>query len=370
MSAPMIRPMLTAIPAEVASLSDYAPLARERMDPAVWAYVAGGAGDETTLAENEAAFARLTLRKRVLADLAGGGTATRLFGCPLAAPILVAPMAYQTLFHPDGERAMALGAAAAGLTMVAATQSGLTMEAIAEAIDAPLWFQLYVQHDRGFTDALVARAEAAGYRALVVTVDAPVSGLRNREQRAGFRLPPGVTAANLAGLPPPPPPSPEGALLFGTPMIERAPGWDDIARIAGRTALPLIVKGVLDPEDACRAIDAGAAGVIVSNHGGRVMDGVPAAIAALPAVAGAVGGRAPLLVDGGVRRGVDVLRALALGASAVLVGRPCLWGLAAAGAAGVAHVLRLLRAELELAMTMTGCRDIAAIDRNCLWEAR
>ena len=224
----------------------------------------------------------------------------------------------------------------------------------------PLWFQLYLQHDRGFTQALVQRAEAAGYEALVLTVDAPTSGIRDRERRAQFRLPPGIGPVNLAGLQPAPAPQlqPGQSALFDG-LLHQAPTWDDIAWLRSITRLPVLLKGVLHPADATQAVAAGAAGVIVSNHGGRTLDTAPPTAVALPRVAQAVAGAVPVLVDGGIRRGTDVLKAMALGASAVLVGRPAVHGLAHAGAAGVAHVLRLLRDELEVAMALTGCKTLA-----------
>jgi 4-hydroxymandelate oxidase len=361
----MSLPPLDQIPPEVASLADYEPLARERLSDSAWAYLAGGAGDEWTLRENVAALARRPLRPNVLSDLSIGSTRIDLLGLSLASPILVAPVAFQKLFHPDGELATVLAAGALDTAMVVSTQATLSIEEIAAHAHAPLWFQLYLQHDRAFTEALVRRAERAGYRALVVTVDAPVNGTRNREQRAGFALPPGIEAVNLAGLRPLPP-GPPGTLLFGTPLTAAAPGWSDIAWLRGLTDLPILLKGVLHPADARRAIEAGGNGIIVSNHGGRSLDGVAATIDLLEPVVEAVAGAAPVLFDGGIRRGVDIVRALALGASAVLVGRPCMFGLAAAGAVGVAHVLRILRGELELAMALTGRATCAAIDRDLL----
>lgn len=363
MTAPL--PPLTSIPPDVASLSDYEMLARQRMTTGAWAYFAGGAGDEWTLRENVAAFARHPLRPRVLCDLRGGGTGITLFGTDLAAPILLAPVAFQRLVNPDGELATAMAAGALNTAMVVSTQASVRLEDIAAHASAPLWFQLYIQPDRAFTADLVHRAEAAGYRALVVTVDAPVNGMRNREQRAGFALPPDVGPVNLAGMRPAPP-APAGALLFGTPLLDLAPTWADLEWLRGLTRLPIILKGITDPDDARRTAAAGMDGVIVSNHGGRTLDGMPAGIDMLPPVVDAVGGAIPVLMDGGIRRGADVLRALALGARAVLIGRPYIFALAAAGAPGVAHVIRILRAELELAMALTGCRDIAAIDSRVL----
>lgn len=364
-------PPLDRIPPQIAALADYESHARDRIAPGAWAYINGGAGDEWTLRENTVAFARLPLRTRVLRPMDSASAAITLFGCELAAPVLIAPTAFHRLAHPDGELATALAAAATGTAMVVSTQASFPIEDIAAAAStnasgAPRWFQLYIQPDRDFTARLLARAEAAGFRALVLTVDAPVNGVRNAEARARFVLPPDVRAVNLDGMRPPPP-GPEGALLLGTPLLESAPGWADIAWLRSLTRLPILLKGIVDPDDARRALDCGADGIIVSNHGGRTLDGVPAAIDLLPGVAHAVGGRVPVLMDGGVRRGTDVLRALALGANAVLVGRPILHALATAGALGVAHALRVLRAEFELAMALTGCRTPADIDRACLF---
>ena len=361
----MTKPPLESIPLSVAALSDYEPLARERMTEGAWAYISGGAGDEWTLRENIAAFARLALRQRVLRDLSGATTHISLLGTELAAPILLAPVAFQKLAHPDGELATVIAAGALDTAMVASTQASTLIEDIAAHARAPLWFQLYIQPDRDFTVDLVRRAEVAGYRALVVTVDAPVNGLRNREQRAGFALPDGVSAVNLHGMRMLPPPSPE-MLLFGAPLLENAPTWADIEWLRQLTRLPILLKGVTDPEDARRAITAGMDGIIVSNHGGRSPAGVPATIELLPKIVEAVATEAPVLLDGGIRRGSDILRALALGASAVLIGRPYVYSLAAAGAPGVAHVIRILRAELELAMALSGFRDVASIDQSAL----
>lgn len=359
-------PPLDHIPREIASLSDYETFAQARVDPGTWAYLNAGAGDEWTLRENVAAFARLPLRRRMLRSMRGATTATRLLNLDLEAPILIAPTAYHRLAHPDGEMATALAAGATNTCMVVSTQASLPIEDIAAAATGPLWFQLYIQPDREFTRALVQRAEATGYRALVVTVDAPVNGLRNAEARAGFALPADIGPVNLAGLQMPQHEAAANALLFGTAIMDHAPVWDDIAWLRAQTRLPVIVKGITDPDDAALAVESGVDGIIVSNHGGRVLDGVPASIDLLPAIVDAVDGWVPVLMDGGVRRGNDVLRALALGASAVLIGRPVLHALATAGALGVAHAIRVLRAELELAMASTGCRTIDEIGLQCL----
>lgn len=358
-----------AVPPGIASLADHGRLARQHLNDNAWAYFSGGAADEITLHANRIAWDHITLQPRVLRTLAGGHTRTTLLGRTLAHPILLAPVAFQRMAHPDGELATAYAAAALGAGMVLSTQSSTPVEAVAQAMQVdpaergmggPLWFQLYVQHDRGFTRELVQRAEAAGVEALVLTVDAPTSGARDRERRAQFRLPAGISAVHLAGLAPPParPLAPGQSALFDD-LLHHAPTWDDVAWLQSITRLPVLLKGVLHPDDACQAAALGVAGLIVSNHGGRTLDTAPATAHALPRIADAVQGTLPLLVDGGIRRGTDVLKAIALGASAVLVGRPAIYGLAHAGAAGVAHVLRLLRDELEIAMALTGCATLA-----------
>ncbi len=346
-------------------LADHEALAAQRLDAATRAYFSGGAADETTLRANVQAWQRLQLSSRVLRPLACGHTRVRLLGRTLAHPLLVAPMAHQCLAHPDGERATALAAAALGAGLVLSTQASTPLEDVARLVlsDAdrgPLWFQLYLQPDRAFTRDLVQRAEAAGYEALVLTVDAPVSGVRDRERRAGFALPPGVSAVNLQGLRTPPAAvlQPGQSALFDN-LLTHAPTWADIAWLRSVTRLPVLLKGITHPADARLALEHGAAGVIVSNHGGRTLDTLPPTAELLPAVVQAVDGALPVLVDGGIRRGTDVLKAMALGASAVLVGRPVLHGLANGGAQGVAHVLRLLRDELEIAMALCGCRQLS-----------
>ena len=354
-----------SVPHSTASLADHEHWARQTLDANAWAYFSGGAADEITLRANRSAWDDITLQPRVLQALAGGHTQIQLLGRTLAHPILLAPIAFQKMAHPDGELASAVAAAALGAGMVLSTQSSTPLEAVAAAMlgdsgRGALWFQLYLQHDRGFTRELVQRAEAAGYEALVLTVDAPTSGTRDRERRAGFRLPPGISAVNLAGLAPPPRAElrPGQSALFDD-LLRHAPTWDDVAWLQSITQLPVLLKGVLHQGDARQAAALGVAGLIVSNHGGRTLDTAPATAHALPSIANAVHGALPLLVDGGIRRGTDVLKAMALGASAVLLGRPAIYGLAHAGAAGVAHVLRLLRDELEIAMALTGCRTLA-----------
>jgi 4-hydroxymandelate oxidase len=356
-------PIVQALPAGIATLADHEAHARTVLDDNAWAYFSGTAADGITLRANRSTWDAISLLPRVLQPLAGGHTRVQLLGRTLAHPLLVAPVAYQRLAHPDGELATALAASAQGAGMVLSTQASTRLELVAKAVrgDAqrgPLWFQLYLQPDRGVTRELVERAEQAGYEALVVTVDAPVNGVRDAERRAGFRLPPGISAVNLP-LPAPLQPGTQHVPLFNG-LLANAPTWQDIEWLQAITTLPVILKGILDPADARQAAGLEVAAIIVSNHGGRTLDTAPATAAMLPRIADAVGDHLPLLVDGGIRRGTDVLKAMALGARAVLVGRPVVWGLANAGAVGVAHVLRLLQDELEVAMALCG---IATLDR-------
>ncbi len=364
-------PALASLPEEIVTLQDHESHAATRLDARAWAYFAGGAADELTLRANRQAWNDLTLLPRVLRPLAGGHTRVPLLGRTLTHPILLAPVAYQRLAHPDGELASAHAAAALGAGLVLSTQSSVPMEVVAsamrsEADHGPLWFQLYLQADRGHSRELIHRAEAAGYEALVLTVDAPVHGARDRERRAGFYLPADVRAVHLDGMNPPTGSglAPGQSALFDG-LLHHAPTWDDVTWLLTQTRLPLLLKGILHPDDGRQAGALGVAGLIVSNHGGRTLDTTVTTANALARMAEAVDGR-PLLVDGGIRRGTDVLKALALGASAVLIGRPYVFGLANAGAMGVAHVLRLLRDELEIAMALCGCRTLQDIKPDLL----
>jgi 4-hydroxymandelate oxidase len=339
------------------NLHELQQVADHVLDANARAYLNGGAGDELTLRANHRDWAALRLWPRVLRPLAHSHTRLQLAGRELAHPILLAPVAYQRLAHPDGERATALAAAAQGAGMVLSAQSSVAVETVAQAMRGnpeagPLWLQLYLQPDRGLTRALLQRAQAARCEAIVLTVDAPVHGVRDRERRARFRLPAGVSAVHL----------PEG-VHHGSldQLLDHASCWDDLAWLQTQTPLPIWLKGVLHPDDASAAVAAGAAGLIVSNHGGRTLDSAVSTAWALPQVVRAVQGRVPVLVDGGIRRGTDVLKALALGADAVLVGRPQVHALAAEGAMGVARMIRLLRDELAVAMALTGCASLADI---------
>lgn len=351
-------PPLVSIPPQIAAVGDYADFARERMSENAWAYLTGGAADEITLLENTTAFSQLRLHSRVLSGLKHVDTRLSLLGTDLPFPILLAPVAFQKLAHPDGELATALGAAALEAGMVLSSQSSTLLESVAQAGAGPKWFQLYWQADREIVRSLITRAETAGYRAIVLTVDAPVHGIRNREQRARFQLPDGVRAINL-------PPAPTAHSLDD--LLAAAPTWNDIEWLCFNSPLPVILKGVLHPADALQAAECGVAGVIVSNHGGRTLDTLPATIHALPAIVKALDGHLPVLLDSGIRRGTDVFKALALGASAVLIGRPYMHGLAAAGAVGVAHVLKILHHELQVTMALTGRGDLTSIDGSAIF---
>lgn len=363
MSAPQLPP-------GVVSLEDYERLARTRLDDNAWAYIASGVGDERTLAWNREAFDRIRLRGRVLADFSHAHTRLSLFGQTLDYPILLAPVALHKLAHPRGECETAEAATAMRAAMVVSTEASVSIEDIARHSQAPLWFQLYIQHDRVFTHDLVQSAEAAGYRAIVLTVDAPVSGARNRQQRAGFQPPPGVAPVNLRGARPrvvTPTTLADNPVFNG--FLSTAATWDDVEWLRAQTRLPLVLKGIASDDDAERAIAADVQGIAVSNHGGRTLDTLPAAIDLLPPIADRVAGRVPILVDGGIRRGTDVVKAIALGASAVMIGRPYIYGLAVAGALGVAHVINILRTELEMAMALTGCPTLADITPDVIWTS-
>jgi 4-hydroxymandelate oxidase len=357
----MIHPKLDQIPSTLGSLADFTALARDRLDPGAYAYLTGGAGDGLTRDRNRAAFDALELVPRILRPLAGGHADCGLLGLRLPHPILMAPLGFLRLLHETAETGAARAADATDTLMVLSTLSSIALEDVAAATSGPKWFQLYIQPDRGLTRELVARAEAAGYGAIVVTADAPVSGVRDAERRSGFRLPASVAAANLpGGRSAPAEPGGDGHPLFDG-LLGKAPTWDNIRAVCAMTRLPVLVKGILSPADAETAITSGAAGIVVSNHGGRTLDTAIPAIRALPRVAAVVAGRVPVLVDGGILRGTDVLKALALGATAVLAGRAWATAFAAAGPLGAAWALKVLVEELTMAMALCGCRTLADI---------
>jgi 4-hydroxymandelate oxidase len=338
--------------ARIVNLHELEPLARGVVAPATWDYIAGGSWDELSLAESVAAWRRRTLRPRVLVDVANVTTATTLLGMPTAMPVAIAPTAGHGLVHPQAEVATARAAAAAGIPFTLATMSTRSIEEVAAATpDAVRWFQLYVQADPRRTQELVERAAAAGYRAIVVTVDLPVLGYRDRDRRNRFDLP-----GPLGNLPDVPiGPAPDDVDVQVPDLLSRSLTWADLASIRSwAPGLPIVLKGILTAEDARLAVEHGAEAIVVSSHGARQLDRVPATVDVLEEVVDAVRGRTEIWVDGGVRRGLDVAIALALGARGVLVGRPILWGLAVAGQPGVERVLAILREELEIALALLG----------------
>jgi isopentenyl diphosphate isomerase/L-lactate dehydrogenase-like FMN-dependent dehydrogenase len=351
-------------PPDPVNIQDFQALARERMEKSAYDYFTGGSGDEVTLARNDLAFDQWALRPRMLAGVSQVDTSTTRLGHALAVPILLAPTAFNKLGHPDGEVAAARAAGAAGSLMCCSTIASTPLEEIAEAATGPLWFQLYVYRDREVTRDLVARAEAAGYKALMVTVDTPRLGRRERDVRNRFTLPPHVSIANLERYVQVDASRWTDNSSFGEyvhRLQDDSLTWESIDWLQSITKLPILIKGVLTGEDGALAVEHGAASVVVSNHGGRQLDGVLASVDALPEVVDDVGGRVPVLVDGGIRRGTDVLKAMALGAAAVLVGRPYLWALAADGERGVTRMFEMLTSEFDLAMALAGCRNVAEI---------
>ncbi len=339
-------------------LHDLDARARALLTEQAYDYYAGAADDERTLAANVTSWTDLRLRPRVLRDVSAIDTSTTVLGTPVALPLLVAPMAAQRMAHDEGERATAVGAAAAGSVMIASTIATVSLEDVAAAAPgAPRWFQLYIRKDRGWARELVQRAEAAGYAAIVLTVDLPVLGRRRRDERHPPGLPDGLVMANM------PEASGNGQWLAATSRDDLDPALtpDDIGWVREQTILPVLVKGVLRGDDALACVAAGAVGVIVSNHGGRQLDTAITGAQALPDVVAAIGDRAEVYVDGGIRSGTDVLKAVALGARAALVGRPVLWGLAIDGAEGVRAVLAAYQAELARAMALCGARDVAEL---------
>ncbi len=355
-------------------LSELEELARAALSPMAWDYYASGADDELTLRRNRDAYDRLELHYRVLTGAARRDTRARVLGADVSLPVLIAPTAFHRLAHADGELATARAAGEAGTIFVLSTLSNTRVEDVVAAAGGPVWFQLYVYRDRAATEALVRRVEAAGCSALVLTVDTPLLGRRRRDVKNRFNLPDELRIENQYGSGSgldrlPVGVSDSGLAAYFAQVIDPGLTWDDVEWLRGITRLPLLLKGIVRPDDAGRAVQAGVAGVIVSNHGGRQLDGAPATIDVLAPICDAVGGHVEVLVDGGIRRGTDIIKAIALGARAVLVGRPILWGLAVGGQAGVASVLGVLRRELDLAMALCGCPSMAAVGRDLIRPA-
>ena len=350
----------------VADLMQFEPLARQRLSQMAYDYVRSGGADEITMRENRLAFERLRLSPRVLADVSQLDTRTSLFGAELEHPIMLAPIAYHRLYHPEGELGTARGAGATGAVMAVSTFTTTAIDEIARNTQAPIWFQLYVQRDRAFTKDMVQRAVAAGCKAVCLTVDTPVLGCRYGQ--LSFGLPTHLECVHLRGLDlkKSVPTHTMGGVY--DPIFDPSFNWKDLEWLRTVAGVPVLLKGVISPEDGRCAIDYGVDAIIVSNHGGRNLDLLPATIDALPGIVEAVAGRIPVLLDSGIRRGTDVLTALARGAKAVFVGRPYIYGLAIAGARGVERVITILRDEFQRAMALTGRRSIAEIDSTLLWK--
>jgi 4-hydroxymandelate oxidase len=348
------------VASEAFSVSDFEGMARGRLQHAAYEYIAGGAGDEITMRWNREAFDAIRLRQRVLIDVEKIDTSVTLLGTRMPHPILLAPTAYHRLAHAEGEVETARGASASEATFIVSSLSTRPIDQIAAATTHPLWFQLFDirKRNREFVADVVAKVTAGGCKALVVTVDAPVTGARNRSERAHFKLPEGFETPYY-------PDAAKRKYVGGLP-VSGSCTWDDVAWLRSKTNLPVLLKGIMTAEDAALSLGAGVNGIVVSNHGGRELDTVPATISVLPEVVEKIGGRIPVLVDGGVRRGTDVLKALALGANAVLVGRPYLFALSVAGAPGIARMMGILKREFEMAMALAGRRSLAEIDRNVL----
>jgi 4-hydroxymandelate oxidase len=356
---------------EAINLFELETKARELLPHAAYDYYASGANDEITLRENRVAYERIALLPRVLVDVSKRHMGTTALGEPVSMPIYIAPTAFQGLAHPEGELATAKAAGAAKTLMILSTLSTFSIEEVMAVATGPVWFQLYVLKDRAISASLVKRAEVAGCKAIVLTVDAPLLGRRERYVRNQFKLPDDLLVKNLllAGLRE----SPDGDSGCGlapyiASLLDSALTWKDIEWLTGITKLPLLVKGILRSDDALLAVKHGASGVIVSNHGARQLDTTPASISVLPEIADAVGSKVEVYVDSGIRRGTDVLKAIACGARAVFIGRPVLWGLAAGAEAGVRYVLEMVRQEFDLAMALTGCPTISSITRDLIWR--
>ncbi len=356
---------------DLVNVFDYEAAAREKLPQTAYDYYRSGANDEITLRENHAAYERIQLHPRVLKDISKPDLSTRILGQDIAMPILVAPTAFHRMAHPEGEVATVRAAGEAKTIMIFSTLSNSSFEEVMPEATGPVWFQLYVYKDREATLSLVQRAESQGCKAIAVTVDAQVWGRRERDIKNRFRLPKGLSIKNLmpTGQEQMPKEKGESGLAaYVAWQFDPTLSWKDIDWLCARSKIPVLLKGVLHPGDARLAIDHGAAGVIVSNHGARQLDTVPATIDALPAIVEAVDGKIEVLIDGGIRRGTDVFKAIALGAKAVAVGRPIIWGLAVDGQAGAKRILDLLRKDFELTMKLCGCTSIQEITGDLIFS--
>ena len=350
------------------NLHEYEAAAKENLSQMAFDYYVGGSDDEVTLRDNVRAFDRYRLRNRVMRDVSERDLSTSVLGQKISMPVMVAPTAFQRMAHPEGEVATARAAGEAGTAMMLSTLSTSSIEEVAAAATGPLWFQLYVYKDREETKNLVRRAEAADYKAIVLTVDAQIWGVRERDVKNNFQLPDGLRIKNVIGAEDFPDTEGSGLAAYVTSLFDQTLSWQDLEWLVGITDLPVLVKGILNADDAELAVQHGAAGIVVSNHGGRQLDTAPASVDVLSEIAEKVDGRVDIIMDGGVRRGTDVLKALALGAKAVAIGRPVLWGLAVDGQAGVERVLGVLRDELDLSLALCGATSPDEIDASLIME--
>lgn len=360
----------SSIPDDVVCLGDLEQLAKEMLSERTWNYVAGGAADEVSLGWNDSAWRELRLAPRVLVDVSAVDTSTQLLGRGLAHPILVAPTAAHRQYHPEGEAATRRGAAAADALAVMSTLGSSPVAELGTAADGPWWFQLYVQADRDFTAQLIDDVVAAGAEALVLTVDTPLLGARDRDRRTGGHTVDGLQPPALAGVPPSValPPNPRPFERIYNPHLDPGLTWETLEWMVDLSPVPVLAKGVLRSDDAQRCVDAGVGGIVVSNHGARNLDTVVPTAQALPAVVHAVDGAVPIVVDGGIRRGTDIAKALILGADAVMLGRPVIWGLTVAGADGVQWVLDTSWSEFAMAMGLLGAAQVDELTPDLIWR--
>lgn len=354
---------LSSIPSTIQTVADYEIQAQQHLSAEIWAYLYGGAMDENSIQQNRQSYQDIKLLPRHLKNLNGGNTQCQIMGETYAHPIFLAPVAYQKLFHPDGELATALAAQVMQSNLILSTLSTTPMRELTQQTLCPAWFQLYWQDNRASTLALVKQAEQSGFKALVITIDSPHSGVRDRERKLGFNLPSHIIPAHMSQPAQLPPLKINQHPIFDS-LMAIAPQWEDIEWLITQTSLPIILKGILHPADAALAVQRGVQGIIISNHGGRILDTAISPIEVLPAIRTIVPDGFPLLIDSGIRRGTDIFKALALGASAVLIGRPYIYGLATAGALGVAHVIRLLKEELEITMALCGTKNLTEITKD------
>ena len=349
------------------NLFDFEAIAKATLPKSNYDYYASGSGDEITLRSNRVSFDKIELLPRVLVDVSERNTGTTILSTPVAAPILIAPTAFQRLAPPDGEISTARAAEKAKTIMTLSTLSNTTLEDVSNATQAALWFQLYIHKDRELTRSLIQRAEKAGYKAICITVDTPLLGRRERDIRNQFGLPNHLDIANVKARLNASEDNASALAIYAGELLDQANTWKDIDWVRSITALPILLKGIHHPEDALLAVEHGVNGIIVSNHGARQLDTVPATIDMLPGITQAIDGQIEVLLDGGVRRGTDVLKALALGASAIFIGRPILWGLAVDGEQGVLKVLEMLHEELDLAMALSGVTSINNVSKDILF---